>query len=109
MNNYYFLWQNEIPGGYITGLSREYKSLERLVAHLYKGDLSDPGNPMCKRGWNRDGGYSIWRNNVGEKGICKVCLRRAKMGLLSVEYDEKEDLGLLQIEDEWDEIIVGEI
>ena len=73
----------EIPVGYITGLSREPEAHNRLVAHLYRGTFDNPGAPMCKRGWNRDNGaaYSIWRNNVGIKGICKVCMRRAFLGL----------------------------
>ena len=109
----YEMWKNEIPEGYITGLSREYRSDERLVAHLYEGTFSDPGNPMCKRGWNRGEGYSIWRNNVGIKGICKICLKRAEKGLSSVELDDKEeDMGIMQINDEWvddglDMFIVG--
>jgi len=102
MINYYTVWKNEIPEGYITGLSREAGALERLVAHLYKGSFSDPGNPMCKRGWNRGYGYSIWRNNVGRRGICKVCLRRAGKGLPSVDLDElEEEIGVLQVNDEW--------
>lgn len=103
MINRYFSWEQDIPDGYITGLSREYKALERLVAHLYEGDFRSLGNPMCKRGWNRGDGYSIWRNNVGEKGICKICLRRARLGLPSVELiEENRDMGVLQIDNEWD-------
>ena len=70
-----------IPDGYIPGLGRDYP--HPRIAHLYKGDFSNPGLPMCRKGWNRDGGvsYSIWRNNVGKKGICKICLRRALKGL----------------------------
>lgn len=70
----------DIPKGYILGLGREYPHPK--LAHLYKGDFSEPGLPMCRRGWNRDDGesYSIWRGNMGEDGICKVCLRRARAG-----------------------------
>jgi hypothetical protein len=69
-----------VPTGYIAGLSRE-PDAERLVSHLYKGDHAKPGLPMCRRGWNRDGGtsYSIWRGQQG-RGICKVCYRRALAG-----------------------------
>ena len=58
---------------------------DEAVAHLYDGTFTDPGNPMCVRGWNRsDGeGYSIFRNS-GYKRICKVCLRRAAEGKASV-------------------------
>jgi len=65
--------------GYIEGLDRND---QHLVAHLYKGTMSNPGLPMCGRGWNRsDGsGYSIFRGNVGKAGICKICIRRALAG-----------------------------
>ena len=61
---------------YITGRDRNE---DNAVAHLYKGTMVNPGNPMCLRGWNRsDGkGYSIFRNLPGI-AICKVCLRRAE-------------------------------
>ncbi len=52
----------------------------KAVAHLYKGTFSDPGNPMCARGWNREDGqsYSIFRNSrTGE--LCKICTRRAAL------------------------------
>lgn len=70
-----------IPAGYIVGLSRIRP--DTTVAHLYKGTFADPGLPMCARGWNRDGGesYSIFRNNVGKRGVCRTCMRRAKAGL----------------------------
>lgn len=85
--NRYSLYQEEIPDGYITGIVRDGYNYDTVVAHLYKGDFSDPGYPMCKRGWNRDNGtsYSIWRNNVGAKGICKICLKRAIEGKSPVE------------------------
>jgi hypothetical protein len=74
-----------VPEGYITGLGRDYPHPK--LAHVYKGTLADPGKPMCRRGWNRDNGqaYSIWRNNIGEKGICLICLRRAQKGLDGVD------------------------
>lgn len=80
---------HDVPDGYITGLPRD-ENADKKVAHLYEGTFGDVGNPMCRRGWNRsDGeGYSIFRNNVGEKGICKVCMRRAKLGLKSVGAKE---------------------
>lgn len=72
-----------VPKGYITGLLREPGSHQNRVAHLYKGDFHDPGNPMCINGWNRydHTEYSIWRGNVGRKGICKTCLKRANADL----------------------------
>ena len=68
-----------IPNGYITGLDRND---QHLVAHLYKGTFGDPGLPMCVRGWNRSDGeeYSIFRNNIGDSRICKICSRRALAG-----------------------------
>ena len=72
---------------YRPGLGRDYPYPQR--SHLYEvGKHSmDFGNPMCRYGWNRDGGesYSIWRGNVGDKGICKICVRRASAGLKGVE------------------------
>ena len=76
-----------IPDGYILGLSRRRVSSDAkgntqyTVAHLYKGDFSDVGQPMCKNGYEEDGDISIWRGNMGPKGVCKVCLRRARNGL----------------------------
>lgn len=73
-----------VPEGYITGLGRDYPHPK--LAHLYKGDFADPGLPMCRRGWNRgEDGYSIWRGNIGKKGICKVCMKRAQAGKDGVE------------------------
>ncbi len=72
-----------IPDGYIAGLGRDFP--HPPLAHLYDGDFRGPGLPMCARGWNRGNEYSIWRGNVGAKGICKVCLRRARKGLPGVQ------------------------
>lgn len=78
---------SDIPEGYITGLSRRRVWRDRsgevqyTVAHLFKGDFSDPGQPMCKRGYEADGTWSIWRGQIGPKGICSVCLRRTRANL----------------------------
>ena len=66
-----------------------------MVTHLYKGSFSEPGFPMCNRGWQRkqydkngkidDYEYSIFRNNISNKGICKICLKRANSGLKPIE------------------------
>ena len=76
---------NGIPDGYILGLGRDYP--KPRLAHLYHGDFQNPGNPMCRRGWNRDGGtgYSIWRGNYGTHGVCAICLRRARAGAGGVQ------------------------
>jgi len=77
----------EIPTGYIAGLGRDHPAPP--LSHLYRGDFKDPGLPMCACGWNRGEEYSIWRGNVGAKGVCKVCLRRARKGLAGVEPSPK--------------------
>ena len=75
------MFVHPIPDGYVAGLVRDYPTAR--VAHLYKGDVADPGWPMCKAGWNRDEGasYSIWRGNEGTQGVCARCVRRAQKGL----------------------------
>jgi hypothetical protein len=94
----------EIPEGYVVGLGRDVPHPKR--SHLYKGEFSDPGDPMCRYGWNRDDGtsYSIWRGNYGDAGVCRICLRRAQAGLPPVPprgYDEAleraiDDAGLTE-------------
>ena len=54
---------------------------EKRVTHLYKWTFQDPWLPMCKRGWNRWDSYSIFRNNISKKWICKICEKRAKKDL----------------------------
>lgn len=47
---------------------------------------------MCRYGWNRKQyGYSIWRNNTGQYGHCKICIKRAEAGLDGVENPYGED------------------
>lgn len=70
---------------------------EKQHSHLYLVTHGpDPENPklvvedykpMCRRGWNRGdgGGFSIFRGHSGARGLCKVCLKRAKAGLPGVE------------------------
>lgn len=55
--------------------------------HLYEGSFGNIGKPMCTRGWNRScgQGISIWRGNIGELGICEVCLKRAAKGLNGID------------------------
>ena len=78
----------EIAGKqYITGVFRGENG-QNMVTHLYQGTFSDPGFPMCSRGWQRkwrdasgkieDWEYSIFRGNISNAGICKICLRRAE-------------------------------
>lgn len=65
--------------GYILGQDRNDSD---VVTHIYKGNFNDPGLPMCVRGWNRESGerYSIFRGNVGDVGVCKICKRRMLAG-----------------------------
>lgn len=90
---------SNIPDGYIPGLSRRRVTrdsrgeVQYTVAHLYKGDYSDPGQPMCRNGYEKAGDISIWRGNIGPKGLCKVCLRRARAGLSPAPWPECDDDG----------------
>lgn len=79
---------------YVTGVFRGDNG-NNMVTHLYQGTFSEPGNPMCSRGWHRkyfdkngklvDWEYSIFRNNVSNAGICQVCLKRANKELPAIE------------------------
>lgn len=81
---------------YRPGLGRSVPEPKR--SHLYEvepDDNMDFGLPMCRYGWNRDGGesYSIWRGHAGDS-ICKLCIKRASLGLRGVEsiYPEEESV-----------------
>lgn len=78
----------DVPDGFIVGLDRNPN--HNRVSHLYKGDFHEPGLPMCRKGWNRGGGYSIWRGQVGDRGICKTCMKRALAGLPGVPLPPQE-------------------
>lgn len=91
MEYYYWMYKDQIPEGYISGLVRDPYDENNHVAHLYKGTIENPGDPMCRRGWNRPYGYSIWRNVIGYKGLCKVCLRRAKENRDPIPYPYEEE------------------
>lgn len=88
-----------IPEGYVLGLSRrQVRRVDGVVrypnyAHLYKGTYADVGQPMCARGYEKEGDISIWRGNGGEKGVCKVCLRRAFAGLKPAPWPRVNDEG----------------
>lgn len=73
--------KSEIPEGYIIGLGRDYPY--PFISHLYQGSYAKPEGPMCHYGANRDNGdgFSIWRGNVGKRGVCKICMKRARAGL----------------------------
>ena len=76
---------------YVTGVFRGDNG-QNMVTHLYQGDFSNPGFPMCSRGWQRkyfdkngkieNWEYSIFRNNVSNAGLCITCLKRAEKGLM---------------------------
>ena len=88
---------SSIPQGYIPGLSRRRVwrdargDVQYTVSHLYKGTFSDIGQPMCKRGYEEAGDISIWRGNIGPKGLCSVCLRRARAGLEPAPWPACDD------------------
>lgn len=73
---------------WISGMCRQGNG-KRKKSHLFDGTFRDPGLPMCSRGWNKWGEYSIWRNNVSPMGICETCFKRAKAGLKGVEFKER--------------------
>ena len=79
--------EEKIPNGYIEGLARHGNPQK---SHLFKGTFNDPGKPMCQFGYDRpDGSYSIARGNRGKKGVCKICLARARKGEEGVDYKER--------------------
>ena len=71
---------------YIPGMDRSEDGYKNKT-HLYEGPFSDLGKPMCKYGWHRsDGeGYSVFRNNISQAGICTLCLKRAEANLPGVD------------------------
>jgi hypothetical protein len=75
--------------GYITGLGRDYPHPNK--SHLYRGTLDAPKEPLCKKGWNRDNGtgFSIWRNVVGTRGNCLICIKKARKEI--ARANSKED------------------
>jgi hypothetical protein len=79
----------EIPKGYIAGLGRDEP--KPRVAHLYNGTFSDPGPAMCKKGYNRPDGYSIWRGNFGKQGVCAKCLSRVARSCQPIPWPDDED------------------
>ncbi len=79
-----------IPEGYRPGMDRSPDG-HRKVTHLYTlgESIMDFDLPMCAKGWNRENGeaFSIWRGNISNKGICKICMKRAKKGLPGVDVE----------------------
>jgi len=69
--------------GYITGMDRSKDWLDSLSAHIYAGTFDAPEYGLCKRSMDSGGGFSIFRNNVGRKGICKICMRKLMRNLSS--------------------------
>jgi hypothetical protein len=79
---------------YVSGVFRGGGG-EKMVTHLYRGNMANPGFPMCSRGWQRkyfdkdekliDWDYSIFRNNWSEAGECRICRRRAEANLPAIE------------------------
>lgn len=87
-SEYWKYYHASTPEGFVIGLERTAwrgangEVRHRKYAHLYKGDFEEPGWPMCRGGWNREdgAGYSIWRGNAGEDGVCPYCKKRAIEG-----------------------------
>jgi hypothetical protein len=79
---------------YIAGMFRGDNGKE-IVSHLYYGEYSGPLTPMCSGGWQRkyfdetgklvDWEFSIFRGNISEKGLCKICERRAEKNLPPID------------------------
>lgn len=66
---------------YITGVDRS-KGYKVRLAHIYEGTFNDPRAPLCRYGWSGKAyGYSIFRNNLGTQGVCRLCQKRADKGL----------------------------
>ena len=67
--------------GYITGMDRSKNWVDQLVAHIYAGSFNEPEYGLCKWSMTETGYFSIFRNNVGRKGICKICLKKLEKSL----------------------------
>jgi hypothetical protein len=81
----------EIKGRvFIAGMNRAASNPEHLKTHLYDGTFTEPGMPLCQYGYDANGDYSIWRNNVSEAGICTLCRRRAEMGGSGVPFKPRK-------------------
>jgi len=61
-------------------------------SHLYAVDSNHNYTPMCIYGWNRSNGdrLSILRGNIGYRGLCKICQRRAQAGLPPIESKDAQ-------------------
>lgn len=77
------MWQSDIVPGpeYVLGMDRSTQG-KYMRSHYYllkNGEYE----PMCRFAWNRDDGesFSIWRGHMGNRGLCKICLKRAQQGL----------------------------
>lgn len=62
--------------GFITGMDRSVDYTEGLVAHIYRGTFDEPTEGLCAYSMDKDGYFSIFRNNVGRKGVCRICLKK---------------------------------
>ena len=61
-------------------------------SHLYAVGGGYDHMPMCIYGWNRSDGerLSIFRGHAGARGLCKICERRARLGLPPIESENAE-------------------
>ena len=92
------VYTSDIPKGFILGLSRRRVWRDRTgevtytVSHLYKGSFAKIGRPMCANGYEAAGDISIWRGNMSPKGVCTVCLRRARARLKAAPWPTKAQI-----------------
>lgn len=65
---------------YQSGQDRNDKYALTHTYAMYNGDIW----PMCGYGWNRSNGenFSIFRNQPGTEGKCKLCQRNLRTGKL---------------------------
>lgn len=70
-------------GKYLPGMANSPEA-HTEITHLYEVGQSvlKFGNPMCARGLNKD--KQVIVIGVSDKGICKICHRRALKGLKGV-------------------------
>jgi len=67
--------------GYVVGLDRSRPN-DNLLSHIYFGEYSELKKGMCAKAYNKNGGFSIFRNNIA-RDICRNCLKNTLKELLT--------------------------